>query len=517
MTFQHVSRAHARECLFANCDVKDHGYYYLAEIKAIYSIKLNFMFDEIDLLVRSKCLTTMDKKNSSFHFHELPDSIILQIFNKLTTKERLLLRRVCWKWRHLLNDYSLWKRIDLGEDSYLLSKVNNKILQSWIATWGKTIQQINVSDCKWITDFVVQDIAVNCTDLRSLNLEGCFQVSDTGIDEIASNCTRLRKINVFLSGVSEEGFGRLLRQCPYLESIKLGSRGNCHRMLVSVCHNVKNLKVISVHDVIPFDEGEPVVDDLSLWRLCSSFPSLTSMDLTWCCFITDDALLAISLCCHDLASFTIRECHQISDRGIRAVLQVCHKSLVTVHLERLYNITDVLCLSPDELNPFPKLVSLKVIDTSISDIGIAKIAEKSPNLESVVVGEHCFNPYNLHGGFIFTVAEKCKNLKRLRSYSGRMKDSFLFAISDNLPLVSDLYLGDCRDCSSEALSKIITNCRWLRVLNIQNCVNVTSDTMILISKHLSCLTELEILNCKSITTLDVLELKRKVPRCDIRY
>lgn len=61
----------------------------------------------------------MDKESSSFLFHDLPDSIILQIFCKFTIKERLLLRRVCWKWHHLLNDYSVWKSIDLSEDSAL--------------------------------------------------------------------------------------------------------------------------------------------------------------------------------------------------------------------------------------------------------------------------------------------------------------------------------------------------------------------------------------------------------------
>ena len=459
----------------------------------------------------------MDKGNLSFLLHDLPDSIILQIFCKFTIKERLLLRRVCWKWHHLLNDYSVWKSIDLSEDSFLSSKVNNRILESWVASWGKTIQHINVSDCKWLTDLVIQKIADSCIDLRSLNIEGCFQVSDYGMDEIAASCTRLRKINVFLSGVSEKGFGRLLRKCPDLENIKLGSRGNCHRMLEFVCRNVKELKVISIHDVIPFDEGEPVVDDLSLWRLCTCFPDLTAIDLTWCCFITDDALFALPFCCPNLASFTVRECHQISDRGIRAVFQVCHATLKTIHLERLYNITDVLCYSPEELKPFPKLTYLKVIDTSISDNGIAKIAEKSANLETLIVGEHCFNPYNIHGVFISTITKSCQKLKRFKLYSGKMKDSYLNAISENLPFITDLYLGDCRDCSSGSLSKIITQCRWLQVLNIQNCAHVASDMLVLISQNLRNLRELEILNCKSIATLDVLELKRKLPMCDVRY
>ena len=459
----------------------------------------------------------MDTVTSSFRLHDLPDSIILQIFSKFTIKERLLLRRVCWKWHHLLMDYSVWKSIDLSEDSFLSSKMNNAILESWITAWGKTVQHIDVSDCKWLTDLVIQKVAQTCNDLRSLDIEGCFQVSDTGVNKIATNCRHLKSLNIFLSGVSEKGFEQLLRQCRELQKVKLGSRGNCHRMIVSLCSNVKDLRVISIHDVIPFDESEPVVDDLSLWRLCTCFPGLTAIDLTWCCFITDDALFAIPFCCPNLTSFTVRECHQISDRGIRAVFQICHVNLSTVHLERLYNITDVLTLLPEDLKPFPNLSYLKVIDTSISDIGIAKIAEKSPNLQTLIVGEHCFNPYNIHGSFISTIAETCHRLKRFKLYSGRMKDSYLTAIGENLPFITDLYLGDCRDCTSKGLGTIITRCRWLQILNIQNCAHVTSETLVLISKHLRNLRELEILNCRCITTLHVLELKRKLPMCDVRY
>lgn len=135
------------------------------------------------------------------------------------------------------------------------------------------------------------------------------------MDEIAFNCLRLRKLKWCL----RRGLCRLLRQCSDLENIKLGRRGNCHRMLLSVCHSVKDLKLISIHDVIPFDEGEPVVDDLdlSLWGLCSCFPCLT-IDLTWCCFITDDALLAISLCCPDFRSRYSRSPSSLSWKAINS-------------------------------------------------------------------------------------------------------------------------------------------------------------------------------------------------------
>lgn len=138
-----------------------------------------------------KLASTMDERKPSILLHDLPDSIIVY---KFTIKERLLLRGVCWNWHHLLNDYSVWKKIDLTEDSLISSKVNNKILESWVAAWVKTIQHINVSDCKWLTDLVIHKVAENCLDLRSLNIKGCFQVSDCGMDEIAFNRSRLRKL-----------------------------------------------------------------------------------------------------------------------------------------------------------------------------------------------------------------------------------------------------------------------------------------------------------------------------------
>lgn len=52
-----------------------------------------------------------------------------------------------------------------------------------------------------------------------------------------------------------------------------------------------------------------------------------------------------------------------------------------------------------------------MIDTSISDLGITEIAEKSPYLQTLIVGEHCFNPYNIHGTFVSTVGKKMQKIE----------------------------------------------------------------------------------------------------------
>lgn len=78
-----------------------------------------------------------------------------------------------------------------------------------------------------------------------------------------------------------------------------------------------------------------------------------------------------------------------------------------VYLECFYNVIDVLIFIFEDFKLFFSFFFLKVIDIFIFDIGIVKIVEKSLNLEMFIVGEYCFNFYNVYGGFIFIIVEIC--------------------------------------------------------------------------------------------------------------
>lgn len=80
-------------------------------------------------------------------------------------------------------------------------------------------------------------------------------------------------------------------------------------MIVFVCSSVKDLKVIFIYDVILFDEGELVIDDFLLWRLCICFLGLIVIDFMWCCFIIDDVLFVFLFCCLNFKFFIIWECY----------------------------------------------------------------------------------------------------------------------------------------------------------------------------------------------------------------
>lgn len=455
-------------------------------------------------------------KSSSFHLLDsLPDSVLLNIFVFLAIKDRLVLRRVCKRWSELLYDFSLWRKIDLNEDKVFWNRVDDIKLEKWILRWGDTIQALDLSECKWLTDKALQTIARKCRDLRNLNIEGCFQIADSGINEISKNCLSLQKVNIFLSGVSDVGLDNLVQRCTNLDQIKLGSRGNSNKMIASVCRNCTALKNIAIHDVIPFDELEPVVDDEAIWTLARCYPQLQVIDLTWCCFLSDDALVALSVCCPHLTSLLIRECHQVTDNGIICILQTCHR-LTQLHVERLYNVTDRTCDTIQRQGGMENLHVLKIIDTSITDYGIAKFAETSPKLKSLLVGEYCFNPNNIIGKFVPALALHCKGLKRLYVFSGRMSDPLLITIAHNLQVLEELFLGDCRCCTKRGLMHIIKHCCWLRYLNIQDCAHVTSTTLALMAKFLPSLRILEVPGCGRICPKDVTHATTMMPHCQIR-
>ena len=175
----------------------------------------------------AKRLTKIDiiNRHQNMDLSDLPDSVLLNIFEYLPIRTRLQLRRVCSKWFNLLYDFSIWKNINLSDESLFTSRVNEDIVIEWILRWGNTIKELNFKEAKWISEKTITAVVRNCPDLQGLNIEGCFQISDPALVRISFQCRRLESVNLFLSGVSDVGFDCLAMNCPELNRIKLGSRG----------------------------------------------------------------------------------------------------------------------------------------------------------------------------------------------------------------------------------------------------------------------------------------------------
>ena len=258
------------------------------------------------------------------------------------------------------------------------------------------------------------------------------------------------------------------------------------------------------------------MDDTIITKLTKCFSGLQTIDFTWCCFISDDALVALSQCCLCLSKLIVRECHKITDRGVTSVLKHC-QNLRHLHLERLYNVSDRSCGAAfGEQVQLTKLRYLKIVDTAVTDLGIAKLAEKSPNLETLQSGEYCFNPYNIIGDCIPVISRSCKMLKRLKVFSAKMNDDYLCDIGNNLHELRDLYLGDCSGVTSTGLWKVIKNCRMLVKLDIKDCPHLDDDMLGLMVKYLNHLKDLEIYGCKHVTANAIMDLVTCGSHCTVR-
>lgn len=404
-----------------------------------------------------------------FHIHELPDFLILKIFRFLFIREKLLLRRVSKKWYQLLSDFSIWKDIKLNEDMLFAHRIDRVNFRKWIDQFGSTLQSLDTSYADWIKDDDVIYAVRACTNLRCLILKACSKVTDTAINEVARKCVKLRKINIFLTKVTSAGFEEITVRCQQIETVKLGCQGNTNKMLQSLCENNNRLTNISIEDVIPDNSSEPSVNDLLIKRMALKFSLLRRINLTWCCYITNASLVEVATHCTNLQNLKLRECPQLTDEGLKSVFQKC-VNLRHLCLERLYGVTDdISTVINDNLG---KLLTLKIFDTKMTDKGLGLLADQCTELRKLSFGEYNFHPKFVEGSCLRNVARNCKKLKRLHVYSERITNEELQAIGETLRELTHLSIGDCQQCSGNAVVEMAQHCTQLRQLTIKNCNGV---------------------------------------------
>ena len=450
----------------------------------------------------------------TLHIDELPDSTILKIFSFLSLREVCSIQLVCKRWHELLQDFSLWSDISIMHDNHLASILTEEMLSTWLARWDYHVRALRLRFCRKLTNFTGQLIANNCTRLVSIDLQGCIGIGDYGIALIAERCSLLKKINLFMTGITDVGCSDLVRKIPSISSIKLPSKGNCYRSLDSICANCHELEALVLNDVIPFDETDPVVSDTIIALVATTFGAIRKISLNWCWYITDECLKTVAENCTNLCHLVVRECHQVSDNGVTKVIRMC-RNLRKLQLGRLYGVTDGL--AEGFVGKRNALQRLKLIDTSITDKGISKILENTPEMIGVFVGEYCFNASKINGEFVFSCTKQCKRLAELVVISCKtINDQMLFNIAENLPDLKTLCLSSCIDVTKAGLESIINSLSKLRVLRICKCIYFDDSVLDYVAEKLTVLVAIELYGCTKVTYEGVKNFLKKKPNCSIR-
>lgn len=426
---------------------------------------------------------------------ELPEIIILEIFKYFSIKEKLILRNVCKRWKELLHDFSIWKEIRVNEEITLVTSLLFKLL---VEDFAITIQSINFSYVEWVRDNDVIFLARRCKNLRQLSIKSCQNITDIAIKEVAKNCVKLQNLDIFLTNVTSAGFDQVTIFCTKLQAVKLGSRGNTSRMISSICKNTSNIKQISIQDEI-CSSYNPAVDDTLIKRFAVKFNQVRRLCLSWCCHITNTSLEDIAEYCNSLTTLKLRECQYISAEGIISVLRGC-THLQNLKLEKLFRVNDEL----GEQYHFnlKKIISLKIIDTSITDNGIILLAKKLQEVRKLSLGNNTSRPRKIFGSCLKAVAEHCLKLNRLEVLCDCVNDECIVALGNCLKDLSFLSIGDCQQISGASLVHMATECRKIQFLRVENCEDIDDEQVRAMRRTLPYLKTFQLPGNTRVTSLD---------------
>ncbi|XP_075788165.1 F-box/LRR-repeat protein 17 isoform X2 [Pelodiscus sinensis] len=301
--------------------------------------------------------------------NQLPPSILLKIFSNLSLNERCLSASlVCKYWRDLCLDFQFWKQLDLSNRQ----QVTDELLEK-IASRSQNISEINISDCRNVSDTGVCVLAFKCPGLLRYTAYRCKQLSDTSIIAVASQCPLLQKVHVGNQDrLTDEGLKQLGSKCRELKDIHFGqcykisdegmiiiAKGCLKLQRIYMQENklLRNLSSLDLRHITELD-NETVME---IVKRCKNLSSL-NLCLNWIindrcveviakegenlkelylvsCKITDYALIAIGRYSMTIETVDVGWCKEITDQGATQIAQ-SSKSLRYLGLMRCDKVNE---------------------------------------------------------------------------------------------------------------------------------------------------------------------------------
>lgn len=173
---------------------------------------------------------------------------------------------------------------------------------------AQSLQRINFSYCRQISDDGVTALVQHCSRLQSVKLKGCPAVTTSVVIAIAESCPELDTLLVGgARNLTDDALRALADHCPRLSTLDisrsnpfgLGRGGVSNAGLVYLAASCSVLK----HLILA---GQGRLSHSVLGSLASSCPELTTLDIGGCCGIVANPIaLGVQLqhmnCLHELS------------------------------------------------------------------------------------------------------------------------------------------------------------------------------------------------------------------------
>ncbi|XP_007950776.1 F-box/LRR-repeat protein 17 [Orycteropus afer afer] len=304
--------------------------------------------------------------------NQLPPSILLKIFSNLSLDERCLSASlVCKYWRDLCLDFQFWKQLDLSSRQ----QVTDELLEK-IASRSQNIIEINISDCRSMSDTGVCILAFKCPGLLRYTAYRCKQLSDTSIIAVASHCPLLQKVHVGNQDkLTDEGLKQLGSKCRELKDIHFGQ---CYKIsdegMIVIAKGCLKLQRIYMQE-------NKLVTDQSVKAFAEHCPELQYVGFMGCSVTSKGVIHLTKL--RNLSSLDLRHITELDNETVMEIVKRC-KNLSSLNLCLNWIINDrcVEVIAKEGQN----LKELYLVSCKITDYALIAIGRYSMTIETVDVG-----------------------------------------------------------------------------------------------------------------------------------
>ena len=284
-----------------------------------------------------------------------------------------------------------------------------KALRDAVAAWREGVTELAFEACDELDDAGLCRIGATCgsRELRAIQVSNCARVTDASIAKLVAFSPALRRLSLSechsacedsLRAVADGPCARTLEHLD-LHSCRYGTKAGV-LALVGEAHNLQHLDLsfcaFALTDAVLAAIAAspmPLLQSLLLKAASAadsralsdegigvlaespSGKSLTHLDLTYACRLTDEGLRALATHCRLLAALELHGCNRVGDAGVLALGSHCAQ-LARLDLTQLQLTASGLC---HLVRGCPALSTL-VVDhcRSLSEEGWARVACEAP-------------------------------------------------------------------------------------------------------------------------------------------
>ena len=396
----------------------------------------------------------------------LPDEVLLHIFSELSLQDLLCgVRLVSWRWYHISKDASLWADVDFSEVPFCETDKERSEIHHGMRNLLFSIQ----SSLQSLT------FGTSCHD------GGIFELFGSSWKHVnKARFPALRHLDYSYSYASPRNLRVAITTHPDIEELYL-----CHTQIsfseaMEEALHLPNLKVLVFMDSsVCLNHDMPLVKFrvMKVPKMCTKLEVVELLTIQ--ADLDDEVIQQFTKHCPNLKTLSLT-CSSSLSASAFTYINTSTSCITNLELRDRRGTEPYLHFV---LPWFPHLTHLAVNGQYVHLKDCTAIANCCPKLQELVfqvnapktdmpegLFDHFLNAKNtssLCGLELLTIAEKCKNLRKLHAPQSNIDDESVVFLTQQCPNLEDINFSECSRLTKVSLLALSKNSPNLRKLHFQ--------------------------------------------------